>query len=171
MRIRSIKPIFWRDRDLARVGDEVRLFYVGLWMEADDAGYFRWNEDEVGADLYPYLSETARLRKVRKCTEALRAMPGAPRLQVLPCGHARLSRFLEHQKPGGGTRVVTFAHQHEQCPRLVRTNPDKSDVVGGDGMGRDGTGYTGRDAPTGASDSSKFRERMVAAGLHLGGKA
>lgn len=139
MRIRSIKPVFWRDRDLARVGDEARLFYIGLWMQADDAGYFRWNVDEIGADLYPYLSARSRATKIARSRAAIEAMPGDARLVVMPCGHAMLTRFQAHQKPGGGSRITTFATQHERCPRYVRTSPDISGVVSRDGMGRDGT--------------------------------
>ena len=139
MRIRSIKPVFWRDRELARVGDEARLFYIGLWMQADDAGYFRWNMDEIGADLYPFLGERSRAKKIGRATAALEAMPGRPRLEILPCGHARLSRFLDHQRAGGGSKITTFAAQHERCPRQVRTSPDKYGHVSTDGIGRDGT--------------------------------
>lgn len=143
MRIRSIKPVFWRDRELARAGDEARLFYIGLWMQADDAGYLRWNVDEIGADLYPYLTDRARARKIERARAAIDAMPGDGRLEVLACGHARLTRFVSHQKPGGGSRITTFATQHERCPRIVRTSPDLSEVVGRD---RDYTGLrTGQD--------------------------
>ena len=156
MRIRSIKPVFWRDRELARIGDEARLFYIGLWMQADDAGYFRWNPDEIGADLYPFLSEKARLRKIGKAVASLTEMSGRPRLELLPCGHARLTRFLDHQKAGGGSKIVTFAAQHERCPRLIPTNPDVSDVVGTDGT-KDGTGRdnTGQDLPARATATGK----------------
>lgn len=140
MRIRSIKPVFWRDRDLAKIGDEARLFYIGLWMQADDAGYFRWNADEVGADLYPYHSDRTRLKKIERCLAALDGMPGKPRLSIMPCGHAFLTRFLDHQKPGGGSKITTFYSQHERCPRIVPTSPDISGVVSRDrDVGRDGT--------------------------------
>ncbi len=139
MRIRSIKPVFWRDRELAKAGDEARLFYIGLWMQADDAGYFRWNVDEIGADLYPFLTERQRQVKITRSVAALDSMTGRQRLEVLPCGHARLTRFLDHQKPGGGTKVITFASQHERCPRQVRTSPDVPRLVGTDGT-KDGTG-------------------------------
>lgn len=146
MRIRSIKPVFWRDRDLARIGDEARLFYIGLWMQADDAGYFRWNTDEIGADLYPFLPEGQRRKKIDRAVQAIGAMEGVERLQVLPCGHARLTRFLDHQKPGGGSRITTWAVAHERCLKAlsgqVRTSPDISGVVGRDGT-KDGTGQDG----------------------------
>lgn len=143
MRIRSIKPVFWRDKELAKAGDDARLFYIGLWMQADDAGYFRWDADEIGADLYPYLTENGRLRKITRCVEALDAMSGESRLVTMPCGHARLTRFMAHQKPGGGSRITTFADQHVRCPKPlsghIPTSPDISGVVGRDGT-KDGTG-------------------------------
>ena len=157
MRIRAVKPIFWRDRELAKLGDEARLFYIGLWMEADDAGYFRWNVDEIGADLYPFIPEKARLRKITRCVESLDAMDGQPRLEVMPCGHARLTRFVDHQKAGGGSRITTFYAQHERCPRLIPTNPDKSDFVGtyGTGTGTMDRDHMGRDTRDGSKDPEK----------------
>lgn len=119
MRIRTVKPIFWRDRELARLGDEARLFYIGLWMQADDAGTFRWNPDEIAADLYPYQTERSRLGRVERYREALASMPGESRLTVYDCGHAVLTRFAQHQKfAGEGKRVYTFAKEHEACPRV-----------------------------------------------------
>jgi hypothetical protein len=115
-------------------------------MQADDAGYFRWNVDEIGADLYPFLSERQRHRKIEKAVSLLAEMGGRPRLEILACGHARLTRFLDHQRAGGGTKVITFASQHERCPkaisRQVLTSPDNFGLVRTDGT-KDGTGRDG----------------------------
>ena len=54
MRIRQVKPSFFKDPLMAELTPPVRLFYVGLWMLADDAGWFRWDVAEVGNELYGY---------------------------------------------------------------------------------------------------------------------
>lgn len=55
MRVRMIRPAYWTDADLhTRLTAEQREFYIGLWMEADDAGFIAWDVDRIGADLYPF---------------------------------------------------------------------------------------------------------------------
>jgi hypothetical protein len=41
VRIRQVKPAFWADSRLAELPERTRLFYIGLWMIADDAGWLR----------------------------------------------------------------------------------------------------------------------------------
>ena len=47
MRIRQIKPDYWRDEVIAAMPDSVARFYIGIWQEADDAGWLRWNVPEI----------------------------------------------------------------------------------------------------------------------------
>ena len=63
MRIRQVKPSFWSDSVLARLPERSRLFYIGLWMIADDAGWFRADVPEIANELYGY--EPARRREDR----------------------------------------------------------------------------------------------------------
>ena len=48
MRIRSIKPEFWRSQDIADLSVEDRLLFIGLWSYVDDNG--------VGVDLAPVIA-------------------------------------------------------------------------------------------------------------------
>jgi hypothetical protein len=55
MRIRTIKPEFFRDPDTTgRWPADLKMFYVGMWCVADDAGRFAWDEDLIGSDLFPF---------------------------------------------------------------------------------------------------------------------
>ena len=54
MRIRQIKPEFWKDEDLAELPRELRLFYVGLWSLADRAGILEDRPRWIKAELFPY---------------------------------------------------------------------------------------------------------------------
>ena len=55
MRIRTIKPEFFRDPDTTgRWPADLKMFYVGMWCVADDDGRFAWDEDLIGSDLYPF---------------------------------------------------------------------------------------------------------------------
>jgi len=52
-RIRTIKPEFWQDEDLAGVSAEANLLAIGLLNQADDEGYFKANPKLIQAAVFP----------------------------------------------------------------------------------------------------------------------
>lgn len=52
MRIRSIKPEFWRSNDIAAMNREQRLLFVGLWSYVDDDGVGRDELSAIIGDLF-----------------------------------------------------------------------------------------------------------------------
>lgn len=52
MRIRSIKPEFWRSPDISCLSIEDRLLFVGLWSYVDDNGVGEDREAMIAADLF-----------------------------------------------------------------------------------------------------------------------
>lgn len=52
MRIRSIKPEFWRSEDITSLPISSRLTFIGLWNYADDNGVGDAREAVIAADLY-----------------------------------------------------------------------------------------------------------------------
>ena len=53
MRIRTIKPEFWRSEDIAALSVEDRLLFIGLWSYVDDNGVGRDEPQLIQCDLYP----------------------------------------------------------------------------------------------------------------------
>lgn len=53
-RIRSIKPGFFKNEDLAELSPWHRLCFAGLWTEADKAGRLEDRPRRLKADLFPY---------------------------------------------------------------------------------------------------------------------
>ncbi|MFC2777582.1 MAG: hypothetical protein ACFN4K_05845, partial [Pauljensenia sp.] len=53
MRIRTIKPEFWRSEDIASLSVEDRLLFIGLWSYVDDNGVGRDEPQLIQCDLYP----------------------------------------------------------------------------------------------------------------------
>lgn len=53
-RIRSVKPEYWADEDLAGVTRDARLLYIGLWNLADEHGRLRGDPRYVKGQLFPY---------------------------------------------------------------------------------------------------------------------
>ena len=52
MRIRSIKPEFWRSKDISNLPPEDRLLFIGLWSYVDDNGVGRGELSDIVADLF-----------------------------------------------------------------------------------------------------------------------
>lgn len=118
MRIRQIKPDYWRDRLLATLSADVREFYIGLWMQSDDSGWMRWEVGELGADLYPYRPVAKRERSIAEWAAEL---VKAGRIVIHECGHAEIPNLVRHQRLSGAAKQVhTHKREHEiRCsPRI-----------------------------------------------------
>jgi len=123
MRIRQIKPEFWKDAKLAALTEGARLFFIGTWSLADDAGWLRWSIPEIAAELYPFESRGMRERRVKKHGESLAALG---RLHFHDCGHAVIPKMPTHQHLAGTTRRVTSIYtEHLTCaePATPRDSP------------------------------------------------
>jgi len=139
MRIRQIKPSFFKDPVIAGLAPSVRLFYVGLWLLADDAGWFVWDAAEVGNELYGY---EPRGRRERNAAAYLDELVAKERVVRYPCRHVFIPKFTEHQRLAGLTKQVrTVAKAHEKCeaspsPATPRDGPQSTVTVrNGNGKG------------------------------------
>ena len=122
VRIRQIKPDFFRDREMAALSADQREFYIALWLEADDSGYFRWDVVQLGADIYPFRGATTRERQCAKWGDVLAGMGKIKRFE---CGHAFLPNLTQHQRFGGQLKQVhTYRNEHAGCiPADTRGSP------------------------------------------------
>jgi hypothetical protein len=160
MRVRMIRPAYWTDADLhTRLTADVREFYVGLWMLADDAGYVTWDVDRVGAELYPFRPFAWR----RKHLPEWLALLGEDHAQLLSCGrHVVVPNLAKFQSPPRPSYTVQRAH--DGCLRQV-VAPASSVVqvvAGGSSTVREGKGVGFIGGPAG--ESSEFQRKMAAAG-------
>ena len=143
-RIRQIKPAFFKDPDMADLSPSVRLFYIGLWTLADDAGYYRWDVAEVGVELYGF---DPRHRREAHAIEYRDDLVKARRIEVFPdCPHLFIPTFTEHQRFAGPTkRFLGYEREHLACPqspadaRGKSQSPAEARPVNGIGTGT-GTG-------------------------------
>lgn len=53
-RIRSIKPSFWTDADVASLRRDARLLVIGLISNADDEGRFLATATAIGGNVFPH---------------------------------------------------------------------------------------------------------------------
>ncbi len=95
-RIRTVKPDFWTDEDLATVCETARLVAIGLLNLADDEGYFNANPRLIECSLFPLTEPSVSIHECLK--------------QLVDIGYIRLNEhsngktfgfitnFLKHQK-------------------------------------------------------------------------
>lgn len=63
MRIRNIKPEFWKSEDVKRLSREDRLLFVGLWSYVDDNGVGIDDYRQIAADLFPIEDDPLEVRE------------------------------------------------------------------------------------------------------------
>lgn len=126
MRIRQVKPAFWTDARVAALPAPARLFYIGLWMVADDAGWLRWDVSQIANELYGYESRRKRERDVETY---LALLVTAERVVVHPCGHVEVPKLTTHQHLSVVSKQVrTYQREHADClpsPAVTREHPRK----------------------------------------------
>ena len=157
-----IRPAYWTDADLhTRLTADVREFYIGLWMESDDAGYIAWDVDRIGADLYPYRPWGWRRTHVPKYLAALDS-----HVVILECGqHIVVPSLTRYQAPPKPSYQNQRAH--DKCIRQVApsgaSGGQRVPAQEGGSIGREGKGIEGgARGANGSEEPTEFR-RLVAA--------
>lgn len=148
MRIRQVKPEFRRDAKIADLPPVTRLTYIGLWMLADDAGWFRLDVPAIALELYGW---EGRKRREAMVGEAVVKLVDAKRIESHECGHGFIPRFRDHQRFSvSAKQVFTFKKEHEShlpagssdTPAGDRDTPTRIGMGNGSGTGN-GTGTSG----------------------------
>ena len=170
MRIRQVKPAFWTDKDMSRLSYSARLFYIGLWCVADDAGWLEWDLEELGALLFPYESPTRRRKHLVAWADELVALD---KVVIHECGCAVIPTLDAHQKHAGGNRSYQYRDSHRRRHSSVSTDlsgqvPEK--VAGRVGNGRERNGTLGNGSARENETDTEFR-RKVPRPAAIGGAA
>lgn len=149
MRIRQIKPAWFTDKALQTgLKADAREFYVGLWMLADDDGWFEWDIDVIGVAIYGFQAYSRRAVLIERHSQALLLLtPETPHLIIHPCGHAQVPKMPQHQRVSEAKRVTTDHRRHTEgkcplpaasrgAPRMPAPPPPGKELVGnGNGNG------------------------------------
>lgn len=107
MRIRTIKPEFWSNEDLASLDDFTRLLAIGLLNYADDEGYFNAHPDLIRSSLFPLRDESRRIP-----------------VSITHLCNAEYIELLDGQKGRTYGRVVNFvSHQVINKPKPSKLKP------------------------------------------------
>lgn len=104
MRIRTIKPTFWKSETMSSISKESRLLAIALLNYADDEGYFMANEALIRGECFPFDNDSKSIRR------------GLQELSKI--GYIALGTTADGQKIG---RVCTFL-EHQ---RIDKASPSK----------------------------------------------
>lgn len=110
MRIRSVKPEFWRSPDTTGLDYFTRLFFIGLWNYVDDNGVGEDNINLIRSDLFPRepdieeislrihgaLTELSSKGQIVRYADSL---SGRYYLHVSSWHHQKINRPTESTKP------------------------------------------------------------------------
>jgi len=96
MRARNIKPIFFKDEDLAEMGACGQILFAGLWALADRDGKLEDRLKRIKAEIFPYYNPKP---EVDKLLDALAQRKLIVRYTVNGCNYIKIHDFLKYQKP------------------------------------------------------------------------
>lgn len=99
MRIRSIKPEFWRSQDVADLPRDIRLLWIGLWSYVDDNGVGIDDFRQIAADLFALEDDPMEAREfVREGLATLSRGLRLTRYTVDGVSYIHITNWEKHQR-------------------------------------------------------------------------
>ncbi|MEE8666888.1 MAG: hypothetical protein SOI13_01370 [Bifidobacterium mongoliense] len=121
MRIRTIKPEFWRSDDIAMLPIFDRLLFIGLWSYVDDNGVGRYHLIDICADLFaPDLARDSQ-ETLKRVSEGLRRLSDHHMIDVYEASGRKfvsVTNWGKHQKVN-----------HPNTPRYPRPSNDSQPLL------------------------------------------
>ena len=162
MRIRSIKPEFWRSEDIADLTVEDRLLFIGLWSYVDDNGVGIDRLADVCADLFALDLERDPPETFARVSRGLQNLSEAGRIvryTVEGKSYLHITNWSKHQRidkpnkaryPHPDAENATIREEVATPSRHPRETP----APGTEEQGNRGTGEQGTCDPADAGSSS-----------------
>ena len=101
MRIRSIKPEFWRSDDIDALSIPDRLLFIGLWSYVDDNGVGLFSLKDIAADLFAGDMARDSQETLRRVSEGLGTLSRHGLIEVYRVDdkdYLHVTRWSRHQK-------------------------------------------------------------------------
>ena len=173
MRIRTIKPEFWRSEDIAALSIEDRLLFIGLWSYVEDNGVGRDESQLIQCDLYPLDTFTEASLRTRGGLMRLSQQGLITRFEG-PDGrrYLQINSWDKHQKINRPSKPRFPQYNAENCT-LTEGSLSPHCTLAEGSLPEQGTGNreqgTGKDTPfsppheTEAAESASAETQTVAA--------
>ncbi|MDF3059337.1 MAG: hypothetical protein K0R17_3552 [Rariglobus sp.] len=141
MRIRTVKPEFWKNEELARLPEFARLMALALLNYADDEGYFLADHRLIRGELFPFDDDSSRVQR------AISDLSNAKYLTLYNGTNGRMYghvvNFKKHQKIDRGTPskikpLLDFAEPSSSTQRALALGTGIREQGIGSGNGEQG---------------------------------
>lgn len=148
MRIRSIKPEFWRSEDISALDWHDRLVFVGMWSYVDDNGVGKDRISAIAADLFAddlYADSMETIRRVSLALERLATAGLIKRYSVDGTRYLYVTNWKKHQlvkNPNKPRYPLPTSENAVSGDSLPRVSPDSTENLptGTEEQGNRGTG-------------------------------
>jgi hypothetical protein len=124
MRIRTLKPDFWKHQIMAQQRAEVRLLAIGLLNLADDEGYFMAHPALIRGELMPFLDKAGPILQMLNELEAIGYLTLARLDDGRDIGH--INNFRKHQVINKPARSKIKVLLPESSDSTTTTLPEHS---------------------------------------------
>lgn len=178
MRIRTIKPQFFKNEDLAELSPWTRLLFMGLWLMADGKGRLEHRPSRIKVELFPYddisMLEHLKILDARGFIIIYKGLVkktahGEYRKEPVPL--IQVTNFESHQRITGTEAMTPSRYEpfHEPNSRLFKHEGNSLETLGNhsgnnietqEGKGKEGKGRE-RGAPTPYSDDESEIEKKL----------
>lgn len=99
-RIRYLKPDFFKDEDIKELSFEARLFYQGLWVQADREGRGEDRPERLKIEIMPYDEVDAEeIMRILACPKKNGKRPFIIRYEIDGERYYQIINWQKHQKP------------------------------------------------------------------------
>jgi hypothetical protein len=96
-RMRSIKPEFWADEELADLPRDARMLYMGMWNVADEHGRLRGDPRYIKGQIFPY-DDDLGAKDIDAYLDALALAHKVQRYRVDNAAYLYLPNLGKHQR-------------------------------------------------------------------------
>lgn len=136
-RIRYLKPDFFKDEDIAELPHQLRLFYAGLWCQADRAGRLEDRPQRLKVEIFPYERfDVEKALSILAQPKKNSQKPFLVRYEVSGERFIQILQWSKHQKPHHTERDSEIPGYNNA---QLTVKPTLETVRNGDGEG-DGKG-------------------------------
>lgn len=163
MRIRSIKPDFWRSDDIDALAVEDRLLFIGLWSYVDDNGVGRDRLASIAADLFAGDLERDSRETLARVSRGLSNLAGRNlllRYEVDGRPFLAIANWTKHQRIDKAGKARYPGPDQAIQESLASSSRDSRETLApGEGeKGRRGEEEEGKETPSSMLEEEQSKE-------------
>lgn len=146
MRIRYVKPEFWKNQNIATCSEFARLMALALFNYADDEGYFWSHPRLIHGELFPFLEESEKvLGAIQELSEIgfIVILDSSDGRTIGHIPDFRQWQRIDKPKPSEIKAKLAYQEPSKNHPRIIQEESQqegKGKEEEGKGIGKEGKG-------------------------------